>query len=326
MPEALLEVRGLKKYFPITKGVIRTKVVGLVKAVDGISFSIAPGTIFALVGESGCGKTTTSRLILLLERATEGTILFRGEDITKLNKEQVKEYKSAVQAIFQDPFSSLNPRRRVGSIIAEPLKVQKKLGKAEIQYRVEEALKQVSIDVTAARRYPHMFSGGQRQRIALARALVMNPRIIVLDEPVSALDVSIRAQILNLLHDLQRELGVSYLLISHDLATVRYMSHHVGVMYLGRIVEMAECEALYDNPFHPYTQALLSAALPSHPDLVKDEIMLPGEVPSAAALPTGCRFNPRCLHREPICSDYEPELQMISENHWVSCHKQKRSD
>jgi len=326
MPEALLEVRGLKKYFPITKGVIRTKVEGLVKAVDGISFSIAPGAIFALVGESGCGKTTTSRLILLLERATEGTILFRGEDITKLNKEQVKEYKSAVQAIFQDPFSSLNPRKRVGSIIAEPLKVQGKLGKAEVQYRVEEALKQVSIDVTAARRYPHMFSGGQRQRIALARALVMNPRIIVLDEPVSALDVSIRAQILNLLHDLQLELGVSYLLISHDLATVRYMSHRVGVMYLGRIVEIAECEESYNNPFHPYTQALLSAALPSHPDLVKDEIMLPGEVPSAAALPPGCRFHPRCLHTEPICLDDEPELQMISENHWVGCHKQKRLD
>ena len=326
MAEALLEVRGLKKYFPITKGVIRTKIMGLVKSVDGISLSIAPGTIFALVGESGCGKTTTARLILLLEKATEGAILFKGKDITQLDPERVKEYKSAVQAIFQDPFSSLNPRMRIGSIIAEPLKVQKRLGKAEIQHRVGEALKQVSIDVTAARRYPHMFSGGQRQRIALARALVLNPGLIVLDEPVSALDVSIRAQTLNLLHDLQRALGISYLLISHDLATVRYMSHQVGVMYLGRIVERAECESLYNQPLHPYTQALLSAALPSHPDLVKDEIMLPGEVPSAAALPPGCRFNPRCLHRESICLDQEPELQMIQENHWVACHRQKRLD
>jgi len=323
MSEALLEIKGLKKYFPITRGVIRGQVLGWVKAVDGISFSIPPGTIFALVGESGCGKTTTSRLILLLERATDGAIFFRGQDIRKLNREETRQYKSEVQTIFQDPFSSLNPRMRVGSIIAEPLVVQKKYSQDEIHGKVKEALRQVNIDVNAAGRYPHMFSGGQRQRIALARALAVSPRLIILDEPVSALDVSIRAQILNLLHDLQIELGVSYLLISHDLATVRYMSHDVGVMYLGRIVERAECEEVYNHPLHPYTEALLSAALPSHPDLVREEIMLPGEVPSAAALPEGCRFHPRCRHREPICVEAEPELERAGPNHWVACHKAK---
>ncbi len=323
MSEDLLEIKGLKKYFPITRGVIRGQVLGWVKAVDGISFSIPPGTIFALVGESGCGKTTTSRLILLLERATDGAIFFRGQDIRKLNREETRQYKSEVQTIFQDPFSSLNPRMRVGSIIAEPLIVQKKYGQDEIHGKVKEALRQVNLDVNAAGRYPHMFSGGQRQRIALARALAVSPRLIILDEPVSALDVSIRAQILNLLHDLQIELGVSYLLISHDLATVRYMSHEVGVMYLGRIVERAECEEVYNHPLHPYTEALLSAALPSHPDLVREEIMLPGEVPSAAALPPGCRFHPRCRHREPICVEAEPELERAGPNHWVACHKAK---
>ncbi len=323
MSEAFLEIKGLKKYFPITRGVIRGRVLGWVKAVDGISFSIPPGTIFALVGESGCGKTTTSRLILLLERATDGAIFFRGQDIRKLNREETRQYKSEVQTIFQDPFSSLNPRMRVGSIIAEPLIVQKKYSQDEIHGKVKEALRQVNLDVNAAGRYPHMFSGGQRQRIALARALAVSPRLIILDEPVSALDVSIRAQILNLLHDLQIELGVSYLLISHDLATVRYMSHEVGVMYLGRIVERAECEEVYNHPLHPYTEALLSAALPSHPDLVREEIMLPGEVPSAAALPSGCRFHPRCRHREPICVEAEPELERAGPNHWVACHKAK---
>ncbi len=323
MSEALLEIKGLKKYFPITRGVIRGRVLGWVKAVDGISFSIPPGTIFALVGESGCGKTTTSRLILLLERATDGAIFFRGQDIRKLNREETRQYKSDVQTIFQDPFSSLTPRMRVGSIIAEPLIVQKKYSQDEIHGKVKEALRQVNLDVNAAGRYPHMFSGGQRQRIALARALAVSPRLIILDEPVSALDVSIRAQILNLLHDLQIELGVSYLLISHDLATVRYMSHEVGVMYLGRIVERAESEEVYNHPLHPYTEALLSAALPSHPDLVREEIMLPGEVPSAAALRPGCRFHPRCRHREPICVEAEPELERAGPNHWVACHKAK---
>lgn len=323
MSEALLEISGLKKYFPITRGLIRSRTLGWVKAVDGISFSIPPGTIFALVGESGCGKTTTSRLILLLEQATAGVISFRGQDIRKLQGEETHRYKSEVQAIFQDPFSSLNPRMRVWSIIAEPLIVQHKFSQDEIEGKVEEALRQVNIDVDAAGRYPHMFSGGQRQRIALARALAVSPRLIILDEPVSALDVSIRAQILNLLHDLQRKLGVSYLLISHDLATVRYMSHQVAVMYLGRIVEQGECEEVYNRPLHPYTEALLSAALPSHPDLVREEIMLPGEVPSAAALPPGCRFHPRCLKREPICTETEPDLERAGETRWVACHRAK---
>jgi len=322
MFEVLLDVRDLKKYFPITKGIVFTKVMGWVKAVDGIDFSIIRGTTFALVGESGCGKTTTAKLLLLLLKPTDGSILFQDRDVTKIDKQQLKEYKSAVQAVFQDPFSSLDPRMQVRDIIAEPVEVQLKLSRRDVMCRVEEAMERVGIDVVAARWYPHQLSGGQRQRIALARALAVNPRLIILDEPVSALDVSIRAQILNLLKDLQRELDVAYLLIAHDLATVRYMSSQVGVMYLGRIVELAQCEELYTNPLHPYTQALLSAALPSHPDLVRDEIRLSGEVPSAAALPTGCRFHPRCIYAEPICFKQEPELQIVREKHWVDCHRQ----
>jgi oligopeptide transport system ATP-binding protein len=320
MPRPLLEVQALKKHYPMSRGTVLDRQVGVVKAVDGISFSIEPRQIFALVGESGCGKTTTSRLILLLETATEGKIVFNGSDVTTFDRQRRRDYRLSVQAVFQDPFSSLNPRMRVGSIIAEPLEVQGTFGREQIKQRVADTMERVQLDPQTARRYPHMFSGGQRQRIALARALAVEPRLIVLDEPVSGLDVSIRAQILNLLQDLQADLGVSYLLISHDLATVRHMSHKVGVMYLGRIVEIGDCEDIYTNPLHPYTKALLSAALPSHPDAVREEIRLSGEPPSAAALPAGCRFHPRCGYADGTCVQIEPELRVAGGTHWVACH------
>jgi oligopeptide/dipeptide ABC transporter ATP-binding protein len=317
----LLKVKGLKKHYPITKGILITKAIGSIKAVDGVGFSIGPKETFALVGESGCGKSTTCRLILLLEKPTEGQILFQDRDIYRLDKAGVKAYRSSVQTIFQDPFSSLNPRMRIGSIVVEPLEQQGELPRNDMEERVNQSLERVGISPDGAKqRYPHMFSGGQRQRIALARALVANPSLIILDEPVSALDVSIRAQILNLLHDLQDDLGVAYLLVAHNLATVRYMSQKVAVMYLGKIVEIAESEELFRNPLHPYTRALISASLPSHPDQVKEPIKLPGEVASAAAIPSGCSFHPRCPLVEKICSVQDVTLRPVGDNHLAACH------
>lgn len=317
---ALLEVRDLRKYFPVFKGHILAKTVGWVKAVDDVSFSIEEGETFGLVGESGCGKTTISKVILLLEKATSGSILFRAKNVFVLKGKGLSQYRSLVQAVFQDPTSSLNPRLRVDSIVAEPFVVNNSLPRKEVKEKVDETLNQVGLSHEASRLFPHEFSGGQRQRIAIARALIVNPSLVVLDEPVSALDVSIQAQIMNLLKDLQRKLNISYLFIAHNLATVRYMSHRIGVMYLGKLVERGLAEEVYTNRLHPYTKALFAAALPSHPDLVKEEILLTGEVPTAFNLPPGCRFHPRCSFATSVCSEVEPELKEIATDHHVACH------
>jgi oligopeptide/dipeptide ABC transporter ATP-binding protein len=320
MATALIRAEQVKKHFPVTKGVLLMRTVGYVKAVDGISFEIKPGETFGLVGESGCGKTTTSRIILRLDTPTSGRILLNDKDIFALRGEELREYRTAVQAVFQDPWSSLNPRQRVHAIIAEPLIVNTTLSHPEIDKRVEEVLEQVGLRPDAAVRFPHEFSGGQRQRIALAGALASYPKLIVLDEPVSALDVSIRAQIMNLLKRLQQQYQVSYLLVAHNLATVRYMAQQTAVMYLGQIVEHAATESLYNTPLHPYTKALFSAALPAHPDVQREEIVLPGEVPSPINPPSGCRFHPRCPFVKPECSQVEPVLTEVAPEHKVSCH------
>ena len=320
MDEILLEARDVKKYFPVTLGVIFSKHLGDIKAVDGISFDIGKGETFGLVGESGCGKTTTAKLILLLETITGGTIRFAGQDISKLSKAELKQYRASVQAVFQDPFSSLSPRMRVGDIIAEPLVVSGAIPRKAVKERVGEVLNVVGLRHDANELYPHEFSGGQRQRIAIARALASNPRLIILDEPVSALDVSIRAQIMNLLHDIQQDMGVTYLLIAHNLAVVKHMSKTIGVMYLGKLVEVAESEELYHHPLHPYTQALLSSAMPSHPDEHRQEIVLPGEVSTPFNPPPGCRLYRRCFSARPVCSEEEPPLKEVSSGHFVSCH------
>ena len=316
----VLEVRNLKKHFPVTSGLIWQKVVGWVEAVDGVDFSIAPGKTMALVGESGCGKTTTAKLVLRLEEPTAGEVFANGMNVHEIKGEQLKEFRTTVQAVFQDPWSSLPPRMRVRDIVAEPLIINKVASSSEIKERVAEALVSVGLRPQQADLYPHEFSGGQRQRIAVASALVSRPKLLILDEPVSALDVSIRAQIMNLLMDLQEQFGVSYLLISHQLATTRYMAEEVGVMYLGKLVEKAPTKELFDKPLHPYTRALFSAALPSHPDVEQEEIMLTGEVPSPINPPSGCRFHPRCPFAEARCSVEEPQLREMAPGHMVSCH------
>ncbi len=316
----LMQVENLQKYFPVTKGLILMKTIGQVQAVDGISFEINEGETLGLVGESGCGKTTTSKLILRLERPTSGKILLEGRDIQNFTGSDMADYRTKVQAVFQDPWSSLSPRMRVRDIIAEPLIVNRKVTKAEKEERVAEVMNQVGLHPEQAHNYPHEFSGGQRQRIAVASALVSYPKLIVLDEPVSALDVSIRAQVMNLLKDLQEQTNVSYLLIAHNLATVRYMAHQTAVMYLGQIVEYSETEELYKNPLHPYTKALFSAALPSHPDLIREEIVLTGEVPSPINPPSGCRFHPRCPFVMDKCSVEIPVDQEVAPGHRVACH------
>jgi len=316
----VLQAQGLKKHFPVTEGVLWTTVVGWVKAVDGVSFSVRPGETLALVGESGCGKTTTAKLILRLEEPTAGQVFVDGQDVHTLTGEALREYRTTVQAVFQDPWSSLSPRMRVRDIVAEPLVINRRLSGEEVKHRVAEILDRVGLRRQQADLYPHEFSGGQRQRIAVASALVSSPKLIILDEPVSALDVSIRAQIMNLLVDLQREFGVSYLLIAHHLATTRYMAHDVAVMYLGKIVERARTRDLFKNPLHPYTKALFSAALPAHPDITREEMILPGEVPSPINPPAGCRFHPRCPFAMAQCSEVEPEEKAVATDHLVACH------
>ena len=318
--EPVLRVEGLTKHFPVTEGLLWMKVVGAVKAVDGISFSVQQGETLAIVGESGCGKTTTAKLILRLEEPTSGQVFVDGKNVHTLAGHELSAYRTTVQAVFQDPWSSLSPRMRVHDIVAEPLVINRSVPAAVIKERVAAMLSRVGLRPQQAALYPHEFSGGQRQRIAVASALVSGPKLIILDEPVSALDVSIRAQIMNLLVDLQREYGVSYLLIAHHLATTRYMAHEVAVMYLGKIVERARTKTLFENPLHPYTKALFSAALPAHPDVVRQEIILPGEVPSPINPPSGCRFHPRCSYAMPQCAEVVPEEKTLASGHTVACH------
>ena len=323
MAEPLLRIEKLKKHFPVTKGILLERTIAHVRAVDGIDFAVQLGETFSLVGESGCGKTTTSMLILRLLDPDAGAIWFNGENIARFRGKKLKEYRKSVQAVFQDPYSSLNPRMRVGDTVGEPLLVNNFGTKNEIRDRVKESLHQVGLGQEVMELYPHEFSGGQRQRIALARALALKPKLVVLDEPVSSLDVSIRAQIMNLMKDLQQQMGVAYLLIAHGLGTVRYMSHWVGVLYLGKLVEWARVEELFTHPIHPYTQALFSAALPSHPRIKRKEIVLAGEVPSPIKVPRGCPFHPRCFRERTVaCSEDEPQLKEMASQHFVCCHQE----
>jgi oligopeptide transport system ATP-binding protein len=316
---AVLEAAGLSKHFPSRRGFFGGGDHGVVRAVDDISFTIDSGKTLGVVGESGCGKTTTAKLVLGLEKPTGGAIRFDGRDLVGLDKSERRHYRKSVQAVFQDPFASLNPRMRIDAIIAEPLTTNETITPEEARRRVLKLLDLVGLPARSADLFPHEFSGGQRQRIAIARALSLSPKLIVLDEPVSALDVSIRAQILNLLSDLQEELGLSYLFIAHDLAAVAHMSHDIVVMYLGKIVESGNAHAVATNPQHPYTQALFSAALPSHPEEQREEIILSGEVPSPLRPPSGCRFHTRCLHAMPRCSTDEPVSKDVS-GRMVACH------
>jgi oligopeptide transport system ATP-binding protein len=322
MSEVLLEVRDLVKHFPVGGGVFK-RAEGTVRAVDGVSFSLRRGETLGLVGESGCGKTTTGRCILQLERPTSGQIVFKGTDLATHSEQQLRELRRHMQVIFQDPYSSLNPRMTIGQILAEPLKVHRLVsGKAAREKRIQELLTQVGLLPQHAQRYPHQLSGGQRQRVGIARALAMEPSLIICDEPVSALDVSIQAQIINLLEELQSRLGLTYLFIAHDLSVVRHISDRVVVMYLGKVVEVADRRTLYEAPLHPYTRALLSAVPIPDPKLeaTRERTVLRGEIPSPLTPPSGCVFHPRCPIAEARCSAEIPRLREIQPGHWGACH------
>jgi oligopeptide/dipeptide ABC transporter ATP-binding protein len=316
--ENLVEVKNLKKYFAAGGGVLRAG-GDVVRAVDDVSFTIRRGETFGLVGESGCGKSTTGRCILRLIEPTSGEVRFDGQDMLSLGKDELRRLRRDVQIIFQDPYSSLNPRMRVGEIIEEPLIIHKAGGRRERQDRVAELLGLVGLEPGHAKRYPHEFSGGQRQRIGIARALALNPRFIVCDEPVSALDVSVQAQVVNLLQDLQEQLGLTYLFISHGLSVVEHISTRVGIMYRGKLVEVASSEEIFHNPLHPYTRALLSAIPIPDPDFKRERLPLTGDIATAMNQPSGCRFHTRCPVAEPQCEQSEPDLIEVSPDHFVSC-------
>lgn len=320
--EILLRVDNLVKHFPIKKGIIFQKQVGAVHAVDGVSFEIIKGETLGLVGESGCGKSTTGRTILQLYRPTSGNVFFEDKNLAKMKGEELRKTRQRMQMIFQDPYASLNPRMTVGNIIAEPMIIhQTHKGKA-LEDRVADLLSLVGLNPAFSNRYPHEFSGGQRQRIGVARALALNPSLIICDEPISALDVSIQAQVVNLLEDLQKELGLTYLFIAHDLSMVRHISDRVAVMYLGIIVELGTRDGLYNNPLHPYTQALLSAVPIPDPfaEEKRQRIILEGDVPSPVNPPSGCRFRTRCPLATTICKEKQPEFREIEPGHFVACH------
>lgn len=320
--ETLVRIENLTKHFPITRGIIVQREVGAVQAVDNVSFEIRKGETLGLVGESGCGKSTTGRTILQLYRPTSGRVFYGDSELTSLKGESLRQMRRNMQMIFQDPYASLNPRLTIGNIIAEPLEVHKIGSKTEQRERVQELLRLVGLSPYFINRYPHEFSGGQRQRIGVARALALQPDFIVCDEPISALDVSIQAQVVNLLEELQEEFGLTYLFIAHDLSMVRHISDRTAVMYLGKIVELSTRDELYSNPLHPYTQALLSAV--PVPDPIKEgkrqRIILEGDVPSPVNPPKGCRFHPRCPLAIDVCKEAQPEWREVSPDHWVACH------
>ncbi len=319
--EVILSVRGLKKHFPIMKGLF-SRQVGAVRAVDGVSFDIHRGQTLGLVGESGCGKSTTGRVLLQLDHATEGEVIFEGQDLTKLKSAEMRKIRPRAQMIFQDPHACLNPRMTVASIIGEPLREHTKMNSAGRRERIDELLTIVGLDPSHANRYPHEFSGGQRQRIGIARAIALNPDFIVCDEPIAALDVSIQAQVINLLEDLQESLGLTYLFISHDLSMVRHIADRVAVMYLGHIVELTDVGRLYDDPKHPYTKALLSAVPVPDPraEAIRERTILKGDLPSPSNPPPGCVFSTRCPIAEQRCSSEVPEWRELDDDHWVACH------
>ncbi len=320
--QVLLRVENLVKHFPITRGILIQKQVGAVHAVDGVSFDIYKGETLGLVGESGCGKSTTGRAILQLHRPTSGSVFYDDVDLVKLNGEKLRKMRRRMQMIFQDPYASLNPRMTVGQIIGEPMVIHGVAQGKEVQEKAEELLRLVGLNPAYTNRYPHEFSGGQRQRIGVARALALNPDLIVCDEPISALDVSIQAQVVNLLEDLQAQFNLTYLFIAHDLSMVKHISDRVAVMYLGVIVELASRNDLYNNPLHPYTQALLSAVPIPDPvvEARRQRIILKGDVPSPINPPSGCRFRTRCPIAEEICAQKRPDFREVSSGHWVACH------
>jgi len=319
MTEPLLRVEGLKKYFPIRKGIL-SRVSGHVKAVDDVSFYVNEGETLGIVGESGCGKSTTGRMLMRLLEPTEGKVFFNGKDLTTISNDEMRKARREIQMVFQDPYASLNPRHTIEKILEEPLIVHGLGDSKARKKKVYEFLEIVGLSRYHGKRYPHQFSGGQRQRIGIARALMTNPKLIIADEPVSALDVSIQAQVLNLMQDLQKELKLTYIFIAHDLGVVRHISDRVGVMYLGKMVELGGSESLYDKPLHPYTQALLSAVPVPDPNFEREQVIITGDIPSPSNPPSGCTFHTRCPFKMDVCTQVVPKLQEIEPGHSVACH------